>query len=297
MRKTRNKILIIDGNNLLYRAYNQYKSMSYKGKSSSIIFGFPYILRSQILLHKPDEVLVVFDGGRSKERKNLLPTYKQKEKRSDFNIEDFISQKETLKLILDCYGIPHIEHKGTEADDIIWLYVRRLKRFKENKHIVILTTDKDYNQFISNKVSIWNPWKGIRITYKNCKNIFGYEPEQCVDFLVLTGDTSDNIPGLPGIGPVRAMNLLNKYGTIEDYLLNGEEEKLFPKKELESIYLLNRQLIDIRLFCRRHLKDIKIELPNKPKKVNKKELAIILSDYGVKHLLKTEFIQTFKDLL
>lgn len=292
----RNKLYIIDGNNLAHRAYHKFRSMnSSDGTKSSITFGFTYILKSLIASHKPDEVIVVFDGGRSKRRLELLPTYKEKEINPEFDYEDFIKQKEDTIKILGYLGIPVVTRKGTEADDVIWLLARRAKK---DKTVVIVSSDKDFNQLLSNRVSIWNPYKNDRITHKNVEKIFGYTPEKCVDYLVLDGDKSDKIPGYHGVGKVTAMKFLEEYGSISKYLKNNEKEhSKIKRRELEELWLTTREIIDIRLFCRRNLKQKDFKVPKKPKQINKRELAMICSKYSINIFLQKDFQITFKNLL
>lgn len=291
------KTLLIDGNNLCHRAYHKFKQMrSSEGKQSGVAFGFLYILRSLINLHSATDVVVVFDGGRHPKRLELLPNYKDRKKKEDFDIKSFISQKEDVKKFLKYFCIKYVDVKGTEADDIIWLIARKVK--KENP-VVIVSTDKDFNQLISPSVSIWHPWKDKRITHKNIKELYGYTPEQCVDYLILVGDNSDNIKGYPGIGDKRALSFLAKH-SIKEYLYtyDHEEHSIIKRRKLEEIYLLNRKLIDIRLFCRKYFKINLKEVIKKPKKkINKKKIAVLASDYSITTFHKEDFQKTFKKLL
>lgn len=295
------KFLVIDGNNLLHRAYHKFKSMASKdGTKSSIAFGFPYILKSLIDTQKPSEVLIAFDEDRDKHRLAVWPGYKGKRsdnnKKRDFDYDDFQKQKRDLQKIMSCLGIPYVSKKDLEADDIIWLYTRKKKR---RGHVVIVSTDKDFNQLLSERVSIWHPWKNKRITHKNCKQIYGYTPEQCVDYLSLCGDDSDNIPGIRGIGDKTAKKFLAEHGSLKDYLKSDAPEfNKMPRKETEELYYRNRTLIDIRYFCRKHL-DIKT-IPLKSKKgkeIDKRELAMICSKYSINMFTQDKFLKTFKKLL
>lgn len=293
----KNKLLIIDGNNLLHRAYHQFKRMASKeGVPSSVAFGFPHILKSLIHVQKPSEVLVAFDGGRDKHRLKAWPDYKKRGERADFDYDDFISQKEDVQKILSCLGIPYVSKKGLEADDIIWLYTRK---FKKKGNVVIVSTDKDFNQLVSAQVSIWHPWKNKRITHKNMESLYGYTPEQCVDYLSLCGDSSDNIPGKKGIGHKTAIKFIAEYGSLKEYVEGkGEEYKKMSREEAKEIYERNRLLIDIRLFCRKHIKFKDIPLKSKKgKRINKRELAIICSKYSITKFTSIDFLKTYKNLL
>lgn len=289
----KNKTLIIDGNNLLHRAYHQYKNMrASDGTKTSMVWGFPYILQSLIKLHKPTDVMVIFDGGRDKRRLKILPEYKQRKHKDDFDYEDFIKQKESVKEILGCLGIPITFDKGLEADDLIWLYARKKAR---SGFVIIVSTDKDFNQLIDNNISIWNPFKQERITHKNIEKLYGYLPEQCVDYLCLDGDDSDNIKGYPGVGPKKALKFLSEYQSITNYIDNLEEIRQFPKKKLEEVYKRNRQLIDIKLFVKKHKIKLRNVKTTKPK-FDAEELAILCSNYSISTFTKKEFLITYKQL-
>lgn len=288
------KTLIIDGNNLLHRAFHKFKAMrNGKGENTAAIFGFPYLLSSLIKLHKPTDVIVAFDGGRDKRRLKVLPTYKDRKSKSDFDFEDFKRQKEIIKEILGYLGISFSSRKDLEADDIIYLYARRASR---KGMVIIVSTDKDFVQLIDEKVSLWNPWKDDRITHKNYHKYTKFSPAQCVDYLSLDGDTSDCIPGYKGMGEKTIMQFLNEFSSISNFLESKDNFKKIDKKLLEKIYNTNRELIDIRYFCRKHkikLKDIPI---TKASKVNSTELNFIAAEHSITTFNKPEFINTFKEL-
>lgn len=292
----KNKYLLIDGNNLAHRAYHQYKNMrSSDGKPSGVVFGVPYILWSLIRNHNPSDVLVIFDGGRDKNRLAAHPEYKKREHKTDFDYENFISQKKDAQRILECLGIKMAFKKGLEADDIIWLYSRRLSK---KGQVMIVSTDKDFVQLIDKNTSLWNPWKNERITHLNWQKHYKFSPEQCVDYLILDGDTSDNIPGYKGVGEKTALKFLSDYGSIENYLNdNNLVDKKIHKEVLVDIYKRNKLLIDIKFFCKTtklKLKDIPII---KPEKIDRKELNLVCSDYGINMFSKDDFILTYKKLL
>jgi len=288
--------IIIDGNNLMYRALKVFH-LSYKGKSTSMIYGVPNIIRGLITSLNASRVYVVFDGGRSIKRKEIFPTYKDRDKGDDFDFEDFKRQKEEIIKALVLLGIPVIVKKGWEADDIIWLLTRRLKR---KSNVIIVSTDKDFNQLISKKVSIWSPFKNKRITYKNVMSISGYEAYETVDYLILDGDKSDCIPGVPGMGKVTIRKFLDENKSIRNYLIsNLPQFKKFDKKSIEEVYLLNRQLIDIRLFIRNEkasIKSLEISLKPKIKKIKTQKLNQFIAEYDLRSFQKESFIKVFKRL-
>ena len=293
MKNKKNKVLLIDGNNLLHRVYHQYKSMRAEdGTLTSIIFGFPYVLNSLINLHRPQKVCVVFDGGRSRRRLEILPNYKNREKKDDFDYENFIAQKEILMELLKHLGIDVYIFPKEEADDIIGILARKYGR---NSQVVIVSADKDFNQLINNRVSVWDPNKKERITHLNCKKITGYTPEECVDYLSLVGDTSDKIPGYKGIGPKTALKFLEYAGSIENYLNDKSLNFRIDRQALADLYNINKELIDIMYFVTKN--KLKLKGVNITKgEFNQKEVRYICADHSITKIQKPEVLNTFKQL-
>lgn len=291
----RSKIAIVDGNNLLYRAYYKFSNMrSSKGLLTSIIYGFPYVLKGMLTQHDPDDMIIVFDGGRDEKRIELLPDYKKRDKKLNFDRDDFYRQRGVLIEMLKLLGIKYVMARK-EADDVIWLLARKLKR---KHHVLIVSSDKDFNQLVSEHVSIWNPKANKRYNHKNIDKELGFPVNRFVDYLILDGDQSDNIKGLVGVGQARAKHFIANTKSISDYLTNKQEEiKSFERSKLEPVFLLNRQLIDIRLFCRRYLKNLKIEINVPANKIKKKKLAYLCSSHSITTFIKPDFIKAFDKLL
>lgn len=291
----KSKILVIDGNNMLYRAYYKFQNLrTTKRSPTGVIYGFPFILNSLIKTHLPDDVIVVFDGDRDKKRLEIHPEYKgTRSKKLSFDKEDFFRQRKQLIKMLTYLGIKIVYQRDKEADDLIWLITRRYKR---NNQVVIVSSDKDFIQFISKNVSVWDPKTSQRITHKNCFEIKGYTPENCVDFLTLVGDESDNIKGLVGVGEARARDFFSKGYTIESYLTcNDKELPSFSRSLLEPVFLINRKLINVRHFVRKYisLNDATISIP---KKIDKKEFAFICSKYELTKFTESGWLHAFEKL-
>lgn len=295
--KKKSKVLIIDGQNMVYRALYKYGSLkNSKGLGTGIVYGVPCIIGALLKTQLPDYVIIVFDSDRDEKRLKILPSYKgsRGEKKIGFDYDDYFRQVAELKLFLTSLGIPYFFQKGKEADDIIWLTARRLKR-KHN--VMIVSSDKDFDQLISNNVCIWNPKMQARITHKNCFELKGYNPENCVDYLTLVGDESDNIIGMNGIGKVRAKAFFAKGLTIKDYLTtNIEPITGMDKRNLEGVFLRNNKLIDIRVFVRKYmsLRDVSMVVPFKG--LNKIEVMYLSSNHQITTFGKEEFLNPFKHL-
>lgn len=296
----KNKILVVDGNHLMYRAYYKYgKYRTSKGVLSGVVYGIPYILGGLIREHNPDEVVVVYDGSRDAKRLELLPSYKQSKSKhnlSDFDREGLYKQRDAANNILLELGLNICLVEGREGDDIVWVLTKKLKL---KNHVVMVSSDKDYKQLISKNVSLWDPKVKFRYTHKNLKKETGYSPEEWVDFLILDGDTSDNIKGMPGVGQVRAKYFIDQVGSIENYLTSDKDEiTSFPRSRLEEVYLLNRQLIDIKLFVRKNLKGQEVRVIHKNiKKVKVEKIAMLSSKWEITQLIKPNYISIFEKLL
>lgn len=293
-------VLIIDGNNMAYRAYYKFGQLStIDGTNTSITYGIPFIIKSLVTRLNPDMVVAVFDGGRSKHRLKLLPDYKgTRGNKVDFDRDDFNRQKEEVIQGLINMGIPVAMNPKEEADDIIYM-VHRLYVKQGIDTIIIVSADKDFNQLANRKGTvIHNPSSGENITVNNCIKLLGYTPDQLVDYLSITGDKSDNIPGLDGIGEKRASQFLEKYGSIKNYLKNGKEERMFPKDKLRETYKRNSSLISLRKFYINHMRHKKVNWVNNAPFPRFNLNAY--KDYCIKNQLTSftnrDFMQVFKSL-
>lgn len=290
----RNKILIIDGNNLLFRCYFKFGGMVNKsGLPSSMVFGYPYVLKSLINKFKPYKVINVFDGGKSKERLRILPDYKKRDPKLGFDIEDFKSQKEEVMKLLSALNTDIVWERGYEADDLIYLLVRKLK--KEND-IIIVSSDKDFNQLVSDNVICHNPHKGIEITPKNMKHRFGYEPHECVDWLILDGDKSDNIPGYSGMGEKRIREFLDIHSSITIYLKNDMQYKKLNNALLADIFKRNKYLVDLAYYYRKFNRGMKIPFIHFRSGFNKHYVWEVCDKYDINMFKRKDFLTPFKNL-
>lgn len=286
-------IVILDGDNLLHRAYHRFGEFaSQDGKLSSMIFGAPFMVRHLITKLKPTTLIATFDGGSNPIRKKLLPEYRQRTQKLDFDVENFMAQKEIVKNLFMNLGIMVIWQEKTEADD--WIYM--LSRKYKNSNVIIVSGDKDFHQLISDKVSIYYPSKEILITPKNLKNHFGYKPEETVDYLILTGDKSDKIPGYGGIGEKRARQFLDSAGSIKSFITNGAPGVKLDKAKLIEVYKRNRALIDLSYFYRKYNRKNKLPILNPDPVLNLPAVAKVARDYNITSFTKVDFMDGFKRL-
>ena len=207
-----NKFLIIDGNSLIYRAYYALPFLSNsKGQYTGAIFGFLNMFTKVLEEYNPTHVVVAFDFAHKTFRNDIFKDYKGTRKPTP---PELVSQFPILKKILKAMGIVCLEQEGIEADDIIGT----LSKISCDD-IVILSGDRDVLQLIDNHTSVWLTKKGISEIYKVDLDVLlkdtGLEPVQIIDLKALMGDTSDNIPGVKGIGPKTATNLITIFKNIE----------------------------------------------------------------------------------
>ncbi len=245
------RLFLLDGMALAYRAYYSFINrplINSKGINTSAVYGFVMALSKILEDEKPEHIAVVFDTKAPTFRHKMYPEYKATRQKMP---EDMSAQLDKLKEVVRAFNVPSIELHGYEADDIIGTLARRAE--KEGVLTYMVTADKDFMQLISPKIKMYRPGKGggeVEIVEEaGVFEKFGVGPEQVIDVLGLIGDTSDNIPGVPGIGPKTAMPLIQKYGSIpslyehlDDIPQKGTREKLAANKDLA---FLSRELVTI----------------------------------------------------
>lgn len=281
--------------NTAYRAWHSYGKLQNNGKPVAIIYGMPTLVHALVQQFKPDVVYICWDQARSKHRLKLLPDYKAG--RSSMTKEakaNFHSQRETAMKIFHALGMKQVITPEMEADDSIYMMVRKLSKVPST-YITIVSTDKDFHQLLSPTVKIWNTAKKILIHERNLFGHYGYTPKQCCDYLTLVGDSSDNIPGYPGIGEQKAKIFLSEYVSIREFLSLNESFGVVDKVKLEAIYKRNRLLINLKAFYRKYLRGVKLEITNfNESKLDKKALFKICDQYNIKMFKKKSFLKPYK---
>lgn len=248
-----NRIILVDGNNLSLRAAHASPPLYDPAgvPTGALMTSIRSICKIASQL-KPRRVVWVWDGGHSKFRKGLLPTYKQKLKpelallakeddpRSYFH-DDWLAQVALLEKYLPLLGIGQLRIKGCEADDIIYRLVKIFRR--EDFHVTIASSDADFNQLVEEDCDIYNLNKNMVCDGKYVESTFGIKPEQWVEFRAMTGDPSDNIDGVPGVGKVSAAKVIEKYGCVAVMSLDNTLSKIEKIKKYEQAVLDNQALI------------------------------------------------------
>lgn len=223
------KFVIIDGNNLLFRAFYALPQLrNFEGEISNGVFGFANMLIKVITEQKPDYIAVAFDKGKNTFRHKKYAEYKAQRKPTP---SELIEQFPILKNMLKLMGVAVLEHDEIEADDIIGILSRKF----ETQNIIV-SADKDVLQLINENTHVLSPKKGISETFlytiESLKETMGISPLQIIDLKALMGDASDNIPGVAGIGEITAKNLIEKYQNLEGVYNNIENEKGKLKEKL-----------------------------------------------------------------
>ncbi|MGL5626933.1 MAG: DNA polymerase I [Candidatus Rhabdochlamydia sp.] len=241
-----NKIYIIDAVNLLFRAYYAISPMTnLKGESTHALYGFIRSIYKLIKDFSPDYLICVFDGpDNKKSRTQIYSEYKSH--RTSMPL-DLVEQLQKSLYFCEIAGIPFLSIEGIEADDTIGSIAKWAE--KEHSEVFICSSDKDLCQLVSDKIHVIHLHKdNLLIDKQKVKDQYGVEPSKIVDFLAITGDTSDNIPGLEGFGPKTASLLLNQYGSLEKILAHASEIKGKKGEVLiqqEKIALMSKQLAQI----------------------------------------------------
>lgn len=282
-------VLLIDGENILHQSFHKFEKLkSTDGKPSGAIFGFFKSLHMYLTRFESDEVYISFDNGHSPVRMKLLPNYKGHRKNISVDYESLQSQKAIIMKMLGMLRINYIFDKNNntlyEGDD--FLAYLAIKKFQSEK-IILISSDKDFNQLLNKNLRIYNPRKDEIIRLENCKDLFGYNAHETVEYLAMVGDISDDISGFPGIGPVKARKILDE-GRIEKFIAQSKN------KEYLKIWRRNEQLIDLFWFVR----NIPLEkLPLKSKKKFKYDkFKKICVEYSLSSFLTDQFIEPFKEL-
>ena len=276
---------LIDGSGYIFRAYYALPPLTRKsdGLPTGAVSGFCSMLfklledsKSNENLQKPTHFAVIFDSARKTFRNEIYSDYKANRSEAP---DDLAPQFEYIRKSVLAFNLPSVELVNYEADDLIATYVDQI--LKKGAKVTIVSSDKDLMQLYRKDVRIFDPMKNKFISNEDVKNKFGVDPDKVIDVQALAGDSSDNVPGVPGIGVKTAAELINKYGDLETLLKSADEIKQNKRRET----LLNNKdkaLISKKLVTLKH--DAPIEM-----KLNDFELKRIDKDKLYKFLREMEF--------
>ncbi len=278
---TARPLVLVDGSSYLFRAFFGLPPLtSPDGEPTGAIYGVVSMLKRLVAEQDPEHVAVMFDASGKTFRDELFAEYKANRPPMP---DDLRSQTEPLLELVRALGFPMLRISGVEADDVIGTLARR--GAKAGMPVLISTGDKDMAQLVDERITLINTMSNTTLDRDGVKEKFGVWPEQIIDYLALVGDSSDNIPGVPGIGPKTAAPLLAHFGTLEALYKRLKEvpevevrgaKQLGPKLEAnKESALLSRKLATIH--C-------EVELPMGPK-----DLAMRAPDKELLRELYTRF--------
>ncbi len=262
-----NELFLIDGSGFIFRAYHALPPLTRPdGTPVNAVLGFTNMLVKLITdMHVPN-IAVIFDAKRKNFRNDIYKEYKANR---DETPEDLIPQFPLIREATEAFSIPAIELEGFEADDLIATYVKQARA--AGRPVTIVSSDKDLMQLIQDGVRMFDPMKYKYMGEAEVQEKFGVTPDKVVDVQALAGDSTDNVPGVPGIGVKTAAQLINEYGDLETLLKKASEIKQQKRREslIENAELarISKKLVqlDADVSVPVKMDDLKIVTPDKNK--------------------------------
>ncbi len=280
---------LVDGSGYIFRAYYALPPLSRKsdGLPTGAVSGFCSMLfklledaRSDDSKNKPTHFAVIFDSARKNFRNEIYSEYKANREEAP---DDLAPQFEYIRKSVEAFNLPSIELLNYEADDLIATYAKKITEV--GAKVTVISSDKDLMQLVSNKVRLFDPMKSKVIGEKDVIEKFGVKPSQVIDVQSLAGDSSDNVPGVPGIGVKTAAELINKYKTLENLLKKASE---IPQNKRRETLLSNKD----KAMISKQLVTLKNDVPLRNdaadfiiKDINKDKLYDFLRDMEFNRLL------------
>lgn len=239
-------LILIDGSSYLYRAFHAMPPLTNaRDEATGAVYGVINMLRTLIKEYQPDYIAVVFDAKGKTFRDALFEQYKANRPPMP---DELRSQIEPLHALVRAMGLPCLVEEGVEADDVIGTLA--LQAAAEGIRTVISTGDKDMAQLVNEHITLINTMNNKTLDRAGVIEKFGLPPEQIIDYLALIGDTSDNIPGIPGVGPKTAVKWFNQYGSLDEIINQADtiKGKIGEKFRANMAQLpLSRELATIKL--------------------------------------------------
>ena len=282
---------LIDGSGYIFRAYYAFPPLSRKsdGLPTGAVAGFCNMLfklledsKSSDNKSKPTHFAVIFDSARKNFRNEIYSEYKAN--RSDAP-DDLIPQFDYIRKSVEAFNLPSIELINYEADDLIATYSEQI--IKKGGDVTIVSSDKDLMQLYKKNIRIYDPMKNKFINEEDIQKKFGVKAEKVIDVQSLAGDSSDNVPGVPGIGIKTAAELINEYGTLENLLSNSKNIKQNKRRETlienKQKAMISKKLVTLK-------KDVPVKVPYSDfvlKQIDKKKLYNFLRDMEFNRLLSS----------
>ncbi|WP_036252981.1 DNA polymerase I [Methylobacter sp. BBA5.1] len=278
---TQKRLILVDGSSFLFRAYHAIPPLTNpKGEPTNAILGVSNMLRKLIADYQSDYITVIFDAPGKTFRNDLYDQYKAHRPAMP---DDLRVQIEPLHHLIRAMGLPLIIENGVEADDIMGCLAQLAEG--QGFHVVISTGDKDMAQLVTEHITLDNTMSNVKLDIQGVIDKFGVRPEQIVDYLALIGDTVDNIPGVPKVGPKTAAKWLEQYETLENLIACADQIKGKIGDNLRASLAqlpLSKQLTTIK--CDLDLPYGLEDLKRRP--VDEAELKTLLTELGFLSWLK-----------
>jgi DNA polymerase I len=277
------KVYLIDTSSLIFRAYYAIPELSsHDGTPVNALYGFISMVFKLLLDQDPQHLIFCLDSKEKGERYTLYPEYKAQRKAMP---ESLAVQIPLIETFLHRMGLPKVQASGVEADDIIGTLVHLLK--EQNNESIIVSGDKDFAQLIQEQVSLYDTMKNIFYDPTLALKKWGVKTHQMVDYLALVGDSSDNIPGVTGIGPKTAISLLTEFSDLKTLYSHLPQVKDSVRKRLienQKEAFLSQQLVQINTRIPLESLNLSCEKDFLPQPVDEKALLSFLKHYDFKSL-------------
>ncbi len=222
-----NHLYIVDGSGFIFRAFHALPPLTRAdGVPVNAVYGFINMMLKLLDTAEADHIVVVFDAGRKTFRNEIYPEYKAHRPPPP---EELIPQFAIIRDACVALNVAAVDKVGFEADDIIATYAK--KAVGQGMEVTVVSSDKDLMQLVSDNIVMFDPLKNREIGAEQVQEKFGVGPDKVVEILALAGDAVDNVPGIPGIGPKTAAELINQYGDLETLLAHANEIKQPKRRE------------------------------------------------------------------
>lgn len=290
MTETPKTLCLIDGSGFIFRAFYALPPLSRPdGTPVGAVFGFTSMLMNLIETHKHDLWAVIFDAKRHNFRHELYPDYKANRASPP---PELIPQFSLIRDVCKTFDVPSIEMEGYEADDLIATYAHQAAQ--DGYKVTIVSGDKDLMQLMNSDVELIDPIKNRVLTHEDVAKKFGVLPEKVADVQALMGDSTDNVHGVPGIGPKTAAELITTYGDLEALLKNAHTIPQVKRRELIQTHAaaarLSKQLVLLKA-------DVPVIVPYqdlKPKPMDYSKVINFITEQGF-HRLKSRALNFFEN--
>ncbi len=290
------ELVLVDGSSYLYRAFHAMPELTNsKGMPTGAIYGVVNMMKRLLNDHPTRRMAMVFDAKGKTFRDDMFAQYKANRPSMP---DDLRNQIESLHAVIKAMGFPLIMVAGVEADDVIGTL--SVQAVQQGLEVIISTGDKDMAQLVNDKVCLIDTMKNHRMDVAGVHKKFGVKPEQIIDYLALIGDTSDNIPGIPKVGPKTAVKWLQEYDSVENIIAHADEFKGKVGENLRANLdqlKLSYQLVTIKL-------DVKLEQTIEQLCMSEPDIESLKKLYGelefktwLSQLLDQEFAGTQQEML